>query len=65
LAPLAGDYGALPIDSKSGLGSASGDIQAVDSLASFGKTVMAAVGVDAGTIASTITSGQVINPALA
>ncbi len=65
LAPLAGDYGALPIDSKSGLGSASGDIQAVDSLASFGKTVMAAVGVDAATIGSTITSGQVINPALA
>lgn len=65
LGPLAGDYGALAIDSKSGLGSASGDIQPLDSLASFGKTVMAAVGVDATTIASTITSGQVIGPALA
>ena len=63
--PVAGDYGALNIDSKSGRGVAGGDIAAVDTLASFGKTAMAAVGIDAGTIGTAITSGQVIAPALA
>ncbi|MCU1277285.1 MAG: hypothetical protein JWM53_831, partial [bacterium] len=63
--PVAGDYGALAIDSKSGRGLAGGDIAAVDSLASFGKTAMAAVGIDATTIGTAITSGQVIAPALA
>jgi len=63
--PVANDYGALAIDSKTGRGVAGGDIAAVDSLASFGKTALAAVGVDAGTIGTAITSGQVIAPALA
>ena len=63
--PVAGDYGALAIDSKSGRGVAGGDIAAVDTLASFGKTAMAAVGIDAATIGTAITSGQVIGPALA
>jgi hypothetical protein len=62
--PVQGDYGALAIDSKSGRGVAGGDIAAVDSLASFGKTALAAVGVDAATIGTAITSGQVIAPAL-
>jgi hypothetical protein len=44
---------------------AGGDIAAVDTLASFGKTAMAAVGIDAATIGTAITSGQVIGPALA
>lgn len=65
VAPAAGDYGALAIDSKSGRGVAGGDIAAVDTLASFGKTALAAVGVDTATIGSTITSGQVIAGALA
>ena len=65
IAPVAGDYGALNIDSKSGRGVAGGDIAAVDTLASFGKTALAAVGVDAATIATAITSGQVIAGALA
>ena len=65
VAPVAGDYGALSIDSKSGRGVAGGDIAAVDTLASFGKTALAAVGIDAGTIGTTITSGQVIAGALA
>ena len=65
VAPMAGDYGALAIDSKTGAGVAGGDIAAVDTLASFGKTMLAAVGVDAGTIGTTITSGQVIAGALA
>jgi hypothetical protein len=62
--PVAGDYGALAIDSKSGHGVAGGDIAATDSLASFGKTAMAAVGIDATTISTAITSGTVIAPAL-
>jgi hypothetical protein len=65
VAPVQGDYGALAIDSKTGAGSSGGDISAVDSLASFGKTVLAAVGVDSATIGANITSGQVIAPALA
>ncbi|HEX8953770.1 MAG TPA: hypothetical protein VF945_18055 [Polyangia bacterium] len=63
--PVAGDYGALSIDSKSGRGVTGGDIAAVDTLASFGKTALAAVGVDSATIGTAITSGQVIAPALA
>ncbi len=64
VAPLAGDYGALNIDSKSGMGVAGGDIAAIDSLASFGKTTLAAVGIDPTTISTAITSGTVIAPAL-
>jgi hypothetical protein len=65
VAPVMNDYGALPIDSKTGQGRAGADIAVVDSLASFGQTVLAAVGVDAGTIAANIPTGQVISAALA
>jgi len=64
VAPMMGDYGALAIDSKTGKGAAGGDILPVDSLASFGKTTLAAVGIDPATISTTITSGQVIGAAL-
>ena len=64
VAPVQNDYGALPIDSKSGAGTNDGDIRAVDTLGSYGKTMLAGVGVDSGVIASQITSGQVIAPAL-
>jgi hypothetical protein len=68
VAPVANDYGALPIDSSSGAGSSGGDISAVDTLAAYGQTMLAAVGADSGTIAS-ITSpgstGKVIAGALA
>jgi hypothetical protein len=62
---VAKDYGALPIVSSTGAGSMSGDIAAVDTLASFGQTMMAAVGVPQPVITSQITAGQVITPALA
>ena len=65
VAPVQGDYGALPIDSRSGKGSMSGDIQAVSSLPSFGRTVLGALGVDAATIATDIRTGTVISGALA
>ena len=63
--PVQKDYGALAIDSKTGQGSASGDIRAIETLASFGRTALAAVGVDNSVITTQITSGHVIAPALA
>ncbi len=65
VAPVGPDYGALPIDSKTGQGTASGDIAAVDTLTSYGRTMLAAVGIDPGVIAAQIPAGQVIAPALA
>jgi hypothetical protein len=65
VAPVKSDYGALGIDSKTGQGTPNGDIVAADTLASFGRTMLAAVGVDSSTIGSQITAGQVIASALA
>jgi Protein of unknown function (DUF1501) len=65
VAPVGNDYGALPIDSKTGRGGPDGDIAALDTLSSFGRTLLAAVGVDAATIAAQITNGTVIQAALA
>ena len=59
------DYGALPIDSSSGKGTAGGDVSALDSLSAYGQTMLAAVGVDATTIATQITAGKVVKGALA
>jgi hypothetical protein len=63
--PVQNDYGALPIDSKTGSGSAGGDIAEVDTLASYGRTLLAAVGVSPATIQNQITTGTVIAAALA
>ena len=65
LAPVAGDYGALAIDSKTGKGVPGGDIPASATLASFGRTMLAAMGADSAAIGAQILSGQVITPALA
>ena len=59
------DYGCQGIDSKTGGGSSSGDITPAQTLASFGQTMLAAVGVDSATIATQIPLGKVITPALA
>ena len=59
------DYGALAIDSTSGAGMAGADIPQTETLSSFGKTVLAAVGVDAGTIDKQISYGKVVKGALA
>jgi hypothetical protein len=59
--PRNDDYGATPIDSKSGAGTPSGDVSATDTLGAFGKTLLAAVGGDP----SIVTLGTVIAPALA
>lgn len=63
--PVSGDYGALPIDSRSGAGTADGDISAADTLPSFGKTLLASIGLDDATISNEIAGGQVVTAALA
>jgi hypothetical protein len=63
--PVSGDFGALPIVSTSGLGSTSGDVMPQDSLASFGQTMLAGVGVDAATISGVILNGSIVTGALA
>jgi hypothetical protein len=62
--PLAGDYGALAVDSKTGKGSASGDVAALDTLASYGRTLLTAVGVDAATLQTELIGGTIIPAAL-
>jgi hypothetical protein len=63
--PGAGDYGALAFDSKTGKASPGGDVVPVSSLGAFGQTVLAAVGVNAGTIPTQVSAGTVIGAALA
>jgi hypothetical protein len=63
--PVDRDYGALAIDATTGAGGAGGDVRPADTLASFARTALAAVGADPATIASTVTTGTVIGAALA
>jgi hypothetical protein len=65
LAPVEPDYGALPIDARTGAGRSDGDVLPVDSLAAFAQTVQAAVGVDSTLIKSPRGTGKVIGAALA
>jgi hypothetical protein len=65
LGPVGGDFGALAINSTSGAGGAGGDIEPGATLASFGKTSLAAVGVDSSTIDSLVSIGKVVPAALA
>jgi len=65
IAPVGMDYGALPIDSKSGAARMDGDIQAVDTLAAFAQTVHAAVGADPSAIKAPRESAKVVGAALA
>jgi len=62
--PLGGDYGALAINSTTGAGGAGGDLTPAETLASFGRTALAAVGAEATAIAAAITSGKVVPAAL-
>jgi hypothetical protein len=59
------EYGALPIDSSTGLGSSSGDIAYGDTLTSMARTVASAVGISDSVIAQNILSGTAVKPALA
>jgi hypothetical protein len=62
--PVASDFGALAVNSQNGRGGAGGDVEPAATLASFGKTVLTAVGVDDATIDQSITAGKVIPAAL-
>jgi hypothetical protein len=64
VAPLAKDYGATAVDSKTGASAENGDIGAGETLASYGKTLLSAVGVDSATISAQINSGKVISGVL-
>jgi hypothetical protein len=59
-----GDWACMPINSTTGIGSASGDIKPVDTLASWAKTVMRGVGIDQTTVDAQIQSGTVIKAAV-
>jgi Protein of unknown function (DUF1501) len=63
--PVDKDFGALPIDAKTGKGVATGNIMAIDTLASYGRTLLSSVGVDAATIDKEVIGGTVIPAALA
>jgi hypothetical protein len=61
---VAKDYGCVPFNSASGAITGMADVQPPDTLASFGKTALAAVGVDSSFIESNIPTGKVISGAL-
>lgn len=63
--PSGKDFGALAIDSSTGKGGAGGDISPIDSLTSFGKTMLAAVGADAAFTDQAVLGGKVVTAALA
>ena len=63
--PYAGDYAAMALDSQSGAANASGDITLSGGLASAGRTLCAAVGLDDATLAAGIPSGTTIQGAIA
>ncbi len=65
VAPVGKDYGCVAINSSTGAGGAGGDISPVNTLAAFGKTALASVGVDGGKINELVTSGTVVSGALA
>ena len=62
--PVGKDYGATSIDSKTGRSSQSGDIGAIETLASYGQTLLASVGVDRSVISSQIQTGRVVSGVL-
>jgi hypothetical protein len=64
IAPASTDYGATGVDSKTGLSSSNGDIPPLATLASYGQTLLAAVGVDPSVIVTQVTSGSVVSGVL-
>jgi len=64
VAPLQGDYGAVAFDAATGTPSAQGDVTPFGSLACYGRTLLAALGVDDQTAAAAITTGKVVPAAL-
>ncbi len=65
LTPVGSDFGATAIDAATGKMSMTGDIKAVDTLASFGKTALKAFGVADAQVATDVPTGKVIAGAIA
>jgi hypothetical protein len=65
VAPMAGDYGAMAINSTTGAGDANGDIKFEETLGAVGKTLGTALGVDPAVLNDQITLGKAVGPALA
>jgi hypothetical protein len=64
VAPVQSDYGAVNVNPQTGAGSPRGSIQAVDTLAAFGMTMLASIGADPTVITAPQSSGAVIKAAL-
>jgi hypothetical protein len=65
--PVQTDYGCTPINSQTGAGNSSGDVKAVDTLAAYGQTMLAAVGASQTAVNSIVSpsgTGKVIAGAL-
>jgi hypothetical protein len=62
--PVDPDYGALPIDPVTGKGDPSASLAPKESLGAFGRTVLAAVGVDPAKIPTLVTRGVIVPAAL-
>ncbi|HEY1547288.1 MAG TPA: hypothetical protein VGG28_05690 [Kofleriaceae bacterium] len=62
---ISSDFGCASIDPSSGAALKTGGISTTDTLTSFGKTILASVGVDTTTINTLVNGGQVITGALA
>lgn len=60
----AGDYTAQPIDSRTGLGSASGDLPLKQHLGMVGRTLGSLCGVDDETLATKVTTGATLRAAV-
>jgi hypothetical protein len=66
VAPVAGDYGALPIDSKTGKGVPGGDVPALATLPSFAVTMLTGLtGLAPSATTPLVSGGQVISASLA
>ena len=63
--PSGKDFGALAIDSSTGKGGNGGDINPIETLSSFGKTMLAAVGAESSFIEEAVIGGKVVSAALA
>jgi hypothetical protein len=61
--PVNKDYGATSIDSATGRAATDGDIRPVETLGSFGKTLLTALGVESAAVDKEITLGRVIRVA--
>ena len=65
VAPVQSDYGAVNVNPQTGAGSSGGSIQAVDTLAAFGMTMLASIGADPTVITAPQSTGAVVKAALA